>query len=178
MSDASDPNEFPTRPVTLGALVSLHGVRGAFSVRSDCDPPERLFRYKPLWLELGDKRSIVTVRKKTTVPSPYFLVEFEQFADRDSAVTWLGASVLVDRSVLPKPKKGEYYWTDLIGLQVRHVSGQLFGPVVRMLETGANDVLVVQGPEREHLIPYLPGQYVLSVDLEAKLIEVDWDFDF
>jgi 16S rRNA processing protein RimM len=78
---------------------------------------------------------------------------------------------------LPPLEAGEYYWTDLEGLTVRNTAGQVLGSVERLLETGANDVLVLDGG-RDRLIPFVAGQVVLNVDLEAGEIEVDWEASY
>ena len=78
---------------------------------------------------------------------------------------------------MPALESGEYYWADLMGLEVSTRQGDILGVVEKILETGANDVLVIRG-EREHLVPYVPGQYVLSVDLAASVMVVDWDPEF
>lgn len=97
--------------------------------------------------------------------------------DRDAAAKLVGATIQVPRSALPKPKRGEYYWTDLEGLAVVTVEGVDLGKVSHLFATGANDVLVVRG-ERERLIPFVTGQFVKDVDLKAGRITVDWDADF
>jgi 16S rRNA processing protein RimM len=78
---------------------------------------------------------------------------------------------------MPPTEDGEYYWSDLEGLEAHTTDGEVLGRVDRMMETGANDVLVIRG-DREHLVPFIQGQYVMRVDLEAGLIVVDWDPDF
>ena len=78
---------------------------------------------------------------------------------------------------LPLLKENEFYWTDLVGLTVVTVDGVVFGKVVRLLQTGANDVLVVKG-DRERCIPYIRPNVVCRVSLQDKLIEVDWDPEF
>ena len=80
------------------------------------------------------------------------------------------------RNALPEPAENEYYWSDLIGLSVFNAEQQAFGKVSELLETGANDVLVVQG-ERERLIPFVP-QVIQEVDLAAGMIRVDWGLDY
>ncbi len=101
------------------------------------------------------------------------MARLDGVTDRDAAAALAGCDVGVARDALPALDDGEYYWSDLIGLEVRSVDGVALGTVARMMETGANDVLVVDG-ERERLVPYLPGRVVRSVDLEAGTIEVDW----
>jgi 16S rRNA processing protein RimM len=78
---------------------------------------------------------------------------------------------------LPPAPEGEYYWTDLIGLTVINREGVTLGQVDHLLETGANDVLVVKG-ERERLIPFLLELVVLEVDLAQRMLRVDWEEDF
>lgn len=104
--------------------------------------------------------------------------------DRDAAARFIGADVAVPRAELPEAEVGRYYWADLIGLEVRQGNGQRLGTVARMLATGAHDVMVVHaagdapdGPVREVLIPFVLDRYVLKVDLAARVIDVDWEWD-
>ena len=91
----------------------------------------------------------------------------------------LGAEIRILRSALPKAKRGEYYWTDLEGLAVRNTEGVEFGRVSHLFATGANDVLVARaGDGRERLIPFVTGQVVREVDLDAGSILVEWDAEF
>ena len=79
---------------------------------------------------------------------------------------------------MPAAKPGEYYWSDLEGLEVVTVEGIALGRVSHLVATGANDVLVVKDDKRERLIPFLLGQFVTEVDLEAARLTVDWDPEF
>jgi 16S rRNA processing protein RimM len=96
--------------------------------------------------------------------------------DRDAALRLKGLQIAVPRAALPPTQSNEYYWTDLLGMQVVTVQGVSLGTVDQMMETGANDVMVVAG-ERERLIPFI-GDVVKTVDLAARLITVDWDPEF
>ena len=97
--------------------------------------------------------------------------------DRDAAAALKGTQIGVHREQLPGPGEGEYYWHDLVGLRVQTTQGMELGTVDHLIETGANDVLVVRG-ERERLIPFIRGQVVLSIDLAAGEMRVDWDPEF
>jgi 16S rRNA processing protein RimM len=92
-----------------------------------------------------------------------------------------GQPVAVPRDAFPQEAEGEYYWADLIGLRVRNSEGLNFGVVTEMLETGANDVMVVQievaAGETERLIPFI-ASVVKRVDIATGVIEVDWGADF
>lgn len=104
------------------------------------------------------------------------LARLEGCDDRDAAASLIGDEIAVPREELPPLPEGRYYWTDLVGLRVEHRDGSELGVVDHLLETGANDVLVVKG-EREILIPFVPEKVVLDVDLDAGVIRVDWEWD-
>jgi 16S rRNA processing protein RimM len=105
--------------------------------------------------------------------------------DRTLAEQYRGLEIVVPADALPALPTGEYYWRDLEGLQVWCQDGEekvLLGSVDYLIETGANDVLVVKPckgsiDKRERLIPYLPDDTVIRVDLDEALIEVDWFVD-
>jgi 16S rRNA processing protein RimM len=97
--------------------------------------------------------------------------------DRNMAESLIGWDIYIPKAQLPQAAKGEYYWSDLIGLQVTNLEGIAFGKVTGLMETGANDVLLISG-ERERAVPFLQGQTVISIDLTAKTLQVDWDADF
>lgn len=165
--------------LVVAELVALHGVRGGFRLRSHCEPPERLFKYKGLQLRRGDQSLPVLWRSRKSV-DPGFLVEIDGIEDRDQAVAWLGAEITVARSELPKLRKGQYYWVDLEGLQVCGAEdGFDFGIVQKVMDTGANLVILVREANgKERLIPFAEPDFVKSVDLDAGVIRVDWDPDF
>lgn len=104
--------------------------------------------------------------------------------DRDAAARFIGADIAVSRAELPETEVGCYYWADLVGLDVRQSNGQRLGTVDHMLATGAHDVMVVHvagdapdAPLREVLIPFVLDRYVMKVDLAARVIDVDWEWD-
>ncbi len=88
-----------------------------------------------------------------------------------------GLEIAITRDQLPEPEDDEYYWVDLEGLSVTNLDGITLGVVDSIMETGANDVLVVKG-EKERLIPYVMDEFVHAIDLDAGTITVDWDPDF
>jgi 16S rRNA processing protein RimM len=104
-------------------------------------------------------------------------VQLKDCDDRDDAAALTGTDIGIYRSQLPPADTDEYYWSDLIGLQVITRGDRLLGVVDQLFETGANDVMVVKG-EQEHLVPFITGQVVESVDLDKRVIRVDWDPDY
>ena len=144
-------------------------------VFSYTEPREAVLQYKGLLLgRNGDWQSIKVAegqRHGKTV-----ILRLEGFDDRDQAAALIGTEIGAMRSELPEPEDGRYYWLDLIGLKVVHRDGTELGTIKDMLETGANDVMVVAG-EQERLIPFIKGRFVLNVDLQEKRVDVDWEWD-
>jgi 16S rRNA processing protein RimM len=135
---------------------------------------EAILEYQP-WLLGEDKRPVKLVDGRKQGKGLVALLP--GCADREQALTLVGMQIFVGRDQLPATAADEYYWCDLIGLEVHTTSGEILGRVEKLMETGANDVLVIHG-KREHLVPFVQGQYVIHVDLEAEVIEVDWDPEF
>jgi len=169
----SDPNHY----VILGQVVGVFGVKGWVKIRSDTEPRANILQYSPWYLKQANawvSQRVIASQQQ----SKGLIVQFEGITDRDVAAQLVGCEIAVPRDQLPAPAEGEYYWSDLIGLRVRNLQGEDLGKVTNLLETGANDVLVVRDGELEHLIPYVTGYYVIKVDPEAGYIEVDWQRNF
>ena len=134
-------------------------------------------RYSPWILQKNNQTREIKVtggqRQGNTV-----VAQLDGVTDRDAAMALMGWKILISKQQLPKPKPGEYYWADLVGLKVKTQEGIFLGVVDHLLETGANDVLVVMDGEVERLIPFLQQHTVLNIDLAAGLVVVDWDPDF
>ena len=164
------------RWVLVGRIGAAYGIHGWVRVRSFTEPEQNIGRYRPWRLSRGGEvRDVDVVEVK---PHGKGLVaRLKEVGDRNAAGALTGMDVLVCRDRFDPPADGEYYWDDLIGLQVSTVDGRALGEVVRLLATGANDVLVVRG-DRQRLIPFVPGSAVVSVDLDAGRILVDWDPEF
>ena len=164
------------RLLTVGKIVGLHGVDGWVKIESWTEPRLQIFSYRPWRLTLaGSELEVASTQGHEQGKG--MVAKLPGCDDRDAAAKLIGATIQVPRSALPKPKRGEYYWTDLEGLAVVTVEGVDIGQVSHLFATGANDVLVVRG-ERERLIPFVIGQFVKKVDLDAGRITVDWDPEF
>jgi 16S rRNA processing protein RimM len=163
-------------PVALGRIGAPHGVRGWVRVQSWTRPPEAILGFGE-WLvgEAGDRRPCRVA--ETAVSGKALVARLEGVDDREGAAALRHAEIAVPRDALPDPEPGEWYWADLEGLAVATVDGVPLGHVDHLLETGANDVLVVRG-ERERLIPWIMERTIRRVDPEQGRIVVDWDPDF
>ena len=167
----------PTQLLTVGRVSGVYGVRGWVRVHSYTAPRTAILEYGEWHLLLQGRWQPVEL-SGGRAHGKGIVVQFEAMDDRDRARELIGVEIAIPRSQLPPPEPGEYYWTDLEGLQVETLSGEPLGQVAYLLETGANDVMVVRDGERERLIPFVLEQYVKQVDLEGGCIRVDWDPDF
>lgn len=159
--------------VPLGFVSGVHGIRGCIKVHSWTRPRDAILKYSD-WL-LGDARQRVEVIEARR-QGKSLVAEIGGVEDRESARRLVGQEIAVARDALPEPADGEHYWADLVGLEVVNREGVSLGTVERLMETGANDVLVVEG-ERQRLIPWVRERYVIAVDLDGGRLEVDWHPD-
>ncbi|MBD3608971.1 MAG: ribosome maturation factor RimM [Gammaproteobacteria bacterium] len=163
-------------PVVLGRINGLFGVRGWVKVFSHTEPRDNILRYSP-WLVKHQGRWQELKLLNGQRQGKGIVAQIEGFDDRDKAATLIGADIAVYRDQLPPSAPNEYYWADLKGCRVVTTEGIELGQVKGLFETGANDVMVVKG-ERERLLPFVQQDVVIKVDLDERLIEVDWDPEF
>jgi len=168
----------PSRPdglVQLGRISGLFGVQGWVKVFSDTRPREAIVKYSPWFVKLGETWREIEV-EDGHAQGKGVVAKLAGFDDRDHATGLIGAKIAVTLKQLPPPKKGEYYWAQLVGLEVINLAGERLGKVSHLFETGANDVFVVRNG-RERWLPATPD-VIRDVDLQAGVLRVDWDADF
>lgn len=173
-----DPRDPLPGMVLLGRLHGAFGVRGEVKLESFTDPRAAVLRYQPWTLRepSGVQRALSGVQGRETPKG--VVATLPGIDDRDAAEALKGAEIYAERAQLPPAAEGEYYWIDLEGLRVVTVDGVPLGTVSHLFSTGANDVLVTRGGDRERMIPFVLPDYVTAVDLAAGLVTVDWDPDF
>ncbi len=160
----------------MGYIGAPFGVRGWVHVYADTEHPDSLLDY-PVWY-LGKAGQWNAYRVEASeLHTKSIVAKLEGVADRDIAAHLRNCQVGVPRNELPEPSEGEYYWSDLVGLEVSNVAGESLGKVVELLQTGANDVLVVHDGQTERLLPFV-ASVVLAVDMPARRIQVDWGLDY
>ncbi len=164
--------------VVLGRVSGLFGVKGWVKVYSEADPVASILDYSPWYLKLNGCWQPFEV-SQGQVHGKGIIARLGTCSNRDEASPLLKASIAVERDQLPKLAENEYYWSDLIGLDVLNQNDETLGKVDHLLETGANDVLVIKAADKqEWLIPYIKGDVVKEIDLVKGCLWVDWDPDF
>lgn len=162
--------------IAVGRIGRAYGVQGWVRIESYTEPPANIFTYCPWQLRMpAGWRAAEAVEGRRQGKG--LVAKLAGCDDRDTARGLQGAEIFIDRQQLPESNAMEYYWADLLGAEVVNCVGISLGRVVGLLCTGANDVLRVQG-DRERLVPFLLNEVVREVDLNAKIIRVDWEPDF
>ncbi len=161
--------------VVLGKVVGVFGVKGRVKVYSETRPREQILNYSPWLLEIRGMQTGYEVLGGGK-QGKGLIAHLKGIEDRDAAEKLVGSTIVFPQEQLPEAGQGEYYWSQLEGAVVVNLAGIELGNVAYLFDTGANDVMVVQG-ERKHLIPFTRDA-ILEVDLEKHLIQVDWDQDF
>jgi len=162
--------------VIVGRVAGVYGVRGWHKLRSFTDPPEGLLDFQPVEIDRDGHWQQIRIAESRR-HGRGLVGRFDGCEDRDAAARLVGCEIAVGRSQLPPLGPDEVYWVDLAGLLVENEAGETLGRVERLIETGAHDVLVVQG-DRERLIPYVRGEIVREIDLEHGRMLVSWEADY
>ena len=159
----------------MGRISAPFGVKGWVKVQPLTAQPRSLLDYPVWWVERdgGWEKHDVAAAK---VQSEAVVAQLAGCGDRDAAAAFRGRGIAVPRSELPGTQSGEHYWVDLIGLAVVNSRAQDLGRITGILQTGANDVLVVEG-ERERLIPFIAA-VIREVDVPAGAVRVEWESDY
>lgn len=179
-----DPAELPADGVEVGRIVDAWGVKGWIKIYPHSSAPEALFSSRRWWLvppaaKPGSAFLLRIIEAREHGQS--VVAQAQDIGDRDDAQALRGASIVVPRSSFPTPAPDEYYWVDLLGLEVRNRQGEFLGRVADMLTHTAQSVMVlhrdVDGLRRECLIPFVKA-FVDEVDMAGRTIRVDWQLDY
>ncbi|MCP3720685.1 ribosome maturation factor RimM [Paraburkholderia sp. CNPSo 3281] len=182
---------WPADAVEVGAVIDAYGLKGWLKIAPHAQDGRALLSAKRWWLLKGregqaHRERHSAVRLSAKVHGDSVVGELSGLADRDAALLLRGARVYVSRAEFPAPAADEYYWVDLIGLDVASEAGVELGKVADLIDNGAQSVLRVayastdkdgKPATGERLIPFV-GVFVKTVDLAAKRIVVDWEADY
>lgn len=182
-----EPAELPADAIEVGRIADAWGVKGWFKVLPHSADPQALFSSKRWYLQPSEKgpktfSGTVLLRvREAKEHSDSVVARTDSIEDRNGAELLRGARIFVPRSSFPTAADDEYYWVDLLGLDVVNREGVALGRVKELLSTGPQTVLVIEyeegGKALERMVPFVAA-YVDGVDLPARRINVDWQTDY
>ena len=163
--------------IEMGRLGSPHGLRGAIRIHPFTRSLMSLADFRFWWIGSFKKKQRLELNR-TKLSQDVLIASFKEIADRTQAEELKGNSVYVPRALFPELAEDEFYWVDLIGLRVVNLRGENLGKINHLLETGANQVMVVRDKEGgDRLIPYIEA-VVSLVDINSGRMVVDWETDY
>ncbi|WP_309567504.1 ribosome maturation factor RimM [Coxiella-like endosymbiont] len=164
------------KKIIMGRLAQPYAVQGCIKVISFTDPIKNLLIYRNWFIQHHDEWQLFSLRSGR-IQGAFLVVKLEGLDNPETAKQYTNDLIAVERNTLSPLEENNYYWADLIGMQIVTTEGVTLGNVKFLLETGSNDVLITSNQGHERLIPYL-SHVVKSVDIENKIIVVDWDAHF
>ncbi|MES2163782.1 MAG: ribosome maturation factor RimM [Pseudomonadota bacterium] len=177
--------QVPDDLAQVGFVFGAYGVAGWVRVRPFSEDADALLSVKTWWIDKPGLRDVEV--KQCKLHGGDVVAQLAGVTDRDMAEALKGAAVSVPRSRFPALSEDEFYWTELIGLDVENLQGEHLGTVTDMMSNGPQSILRIQpaalpdaNPEvaaQERLIPFVDA-FVIKVDKAAKKITVDWGLDY
>ncbi len=161
--------------IRVGHILGAQGIKGWVKVYSHTSPRENIVNYGPWLLERDGRRDWVDVSGR--LQGRHVVAKLDGIDERNQAEALAGCEIYIHARQLPRLPAGDYYWSDLIGLEVETLRAEPLGVIESMLETGADDVMVLAG-DRERLIPFVIDEIVREIDLDARRMVVDWSPEF
>jgi len=167
-----------TEIVVLGRLADPYGIRGWLRLYPFGDDPLAWAEMPVWWIAREGEPWRECRLKGLKAHANGVVVLLEGIEDRSAAEAAKGLLVGAPREALPVTDEDEFYWADLVGLEVVNAADERLGKVAGLIETGANAVLRVVGEDgTERLLPFVSA-VVLAVEKEAGLIRVEWGSDW
>ncbi|EMT3435109.1 ribosome maturation factor RimM [Neisseria gonorrhoeae] len=162
--------------VAMGYIKGVFGIKGWLKIAANTEYSDSLLDY-PEWHLAKDGKTVSVALEAGKVVNGELQVKFEGIDDRDSAFSLRGYTIEIPREAFAPTEEDEYYWADLVGMTVVNKDDTVLGKVSNLMETGANDVLMIDGEHGQILIPFV-SQYIETVDTGSKTITADWGLDY
>ncbi|MDX2346918.1 MAG: ribosome maturation factor RimM [Legionella sp.] len=166
--------------VIVGKFGRPQGIKGLIRVISFTEPSDNILQYPDWFIQKQGGTWQAVKRLDERVTPKHVLAQINGYTSREAIAELTNLEIAIPADTLPTLDQGEYYWSELKGMRVIHQTGVIMGVVDSVLETGANDVLVVvdETHQKRRLIPYLLGDVIQDINKNSREITVCWDLDF
>ena len=161
-----------TEKILIAKIQAHQGLNGWLKIYSYSESKKKFSNYKHFFVIKNETYVRLDVEDSQVTKS--IKIKFKNFSLREHSDEYIGKNLYIDRGQLVELDTNQYYWNDLIGLEVYLEEGEQIGVVKDIIETGSNDVLVIKGSKGEEiLIPYVFGESIKKVILNEKKIIID-----
>ena len=165
------------KKIYLGKITGVHGIKGWLKIQSFSSPPENILNY-PSWIITNKGEEDFYYIEQGRKQNNKIVVKLEKIDDRNTAESLINSKIQILRSDLPKLSNENYYWSDLVGLSVLNSEETVIGKIESLIETGANDVMVIITLKDERiLIPFVMHEIIKEVNVELSYIKIDWSIE-
>ena len=163
--------------VVLGRITAVHGIKGWVTIRSFTTHPTDIFTYD-LFIK-NNKKSIDIIIEEFKVLTKKIIAKIQSVNHIEQATPFVGKDLLTHKQNLFKESDSEYFWYELVSCDVYNKENKKLGVVKFLERIGDNDVMIISSDNKKQdiLIPFMK-MYILDVNLDDKLIKVDWDENF
>jgi len=160
-----------TEHILIGKIVGVHGIRGCLRILSYAESDALFAAGSPVFIKNSAEEILPHIIRQAEPHKRGLLLHLEGIRDRNQAEKLVGSGLFIQRSALPQPEEGSYYWHDLIGISVFDAESGFLGKLTAVMPTGSNDVYVVKNGKKETLIPAI-ASVVMAVDIENRTMQV------
>jgi len=157
--------------ITIGEIVKTRGLRGCMKVVSFVDTNDISAELKFVYIQNNSEQKKLYNLRKIDISGKFLFIELDSIDDVELAKTFVGCKVVIPGDMFKELPEGEYYWRDIIGLNVYTEEGKLLGQIESVFPTGSNDVYVCKGRDREILLPAI-ADVIKLIDIERKIMNV------
>ena len=165
------------KKIYLGKITGAHGIKGWLKIQSFSSPPENILNY-PQWIINNQGKNDFYTLEQGRKQKNKIVVKLEKINDRNTAESLINSKIQILRSDLPKLSNENYYWSDLVGLSVLNSEDKVIGKIESLIETGANDVMVINTTKDERaLVPFVMHEIIKEVNVELNYIKIDWSIE-
>ena len=165
------------KKIYLGKITGAHGIKGWLKIQSFSSPPENILNY-PQWIINNQGKNDFYTLEQGRKQKNKIVVKLEKINDRNTAESLINSKIQILRSDLPKLSNENYYWSDLVGLSVLNSEDKVIGKIESLIETGANDVMVINTTkDKRALVPFVMHEIIKEVNVELNFIKIDWSIE-
>ena len=157
--------------ITIGEIVKTRGLRGCMKVVSFVDTSDISSELEFVYIQDHSEQKKLYNIRKVDISGKFLFIELDSIDDVELAKTFVGCKVVIPGDMFKELPQGEYYWRDIIGLNVYTEDGKLLGQIESVFPTGSNDVYVCKGGEREILLPAI-ADVIKLIDIDRKVMNV------